>query len=82
MHLAAGRWFEAGHREIVVGKSIAQRYPDAHFGHHLHFGRGDWQIVGIMGGGQPTNHVTGQKPKQEQSLASLALNGGPLSPES
>jgi putative ABC transport system permease protein len=52
VHLAAGRWFQAGHREIVVGKSIAQRYPDAQFGHHLHFGRGDWQIVGIMDGGQ------------------------------
>jgi putative ABC transport system permease protein len=52
VHLATGRWFEAGHREIVVGKSIAQRYPDAQFGHHLHFGRGDWQIVGIMDGGQ------------------------------
>ena len=36
----------------MVGKSIAQRYPDAQFGHHLHFGRGDWQIVGIMDGGQ------------------------------
>ena len=36
----------------MVGKSIAQRYPDAQLGHHLHFGRGDWQIVGIMDGGQ------------------------------
>lgn len=52
VHLATGRWFQAGQREIVVGKSIAQRYPDAQFGHHLHFGRGDWQIVGIMDGGQ------------------------------
>jgi putative ABC transport system permease protein len=52
VHLATGRWFQAGKREIVVGKSIAQRYPDAKFGHQLHFGRGDWQIVGIMDGGQ------------------------------
>ena len=52
VHLAAGRWPQAGQREIVVGKSIAQRYPDAQLGHHLHFGRGDWQIVGIMDGGQ------------------------------
>jgi putative ABC transport system permease protein len=52
VHLAAGRWFQPGQREIVVGKSIAQRYPDAQFGHHLHFGRGDWRIVGIMDGGQ------------------------------
>jgi putative ABC transport system permease protein len=52
VHLVTGRWFQAGQREIVAGKSIAQRYPDAQFGHHLHFGRGDWQIVGIMDGGQ------------------------------
>lgn len=52
VHLATGRWSHAGQREIVVGKSIAQRYPDAQLGHHLHFGRGDWQIVGIMDGGQ------------------------------
>ena len=29
VHLATGRWFQAGQREVVVGKSIAQRYPDA-----------------------------------------------------
>jgi putative ABC transport system permease protein len=52
VHLTKGRWFQAGQREIVAGKSIAQRYPDAQFGHQLHFGRGDWQIVGIMDGGQ------------------------------
>jgi putative ABC transport system permease protein len=52
VHLTRGRWFQAGQREIVAGKSIAERYPDAQFGHHLHFGRGDWQIVGIMDGGQ------------------------------
>src|ERR1700733_1780599 len=52
VQLTKGRWFQAGQREIVAGKSIAQRYPDAQFGHHLHFGRGDWQIVGIMDGGQ------------------------------
>lgn len=52
VHLVAGRWFQPGHREIVVGKSIAQRYPDAQLGRQLRFGRGDWQIVGIMDGGQ------------------------------
>lgn len=52
IRLVAGRWFQAGHREIVVGRSIAQRYPDAQLGRSLRFGRGDWQIVGIMDGGQ------------------------------
>lgn len=52
VHLASGRWFQAGHREIVVGKSIALRYPDAQLGRRLRFGKGEWLIVGIMNGGQ------------------------------
>lgn len=52
VHLVSGRWFQAGRREVVVGKSIAQRYPDAKLGRHLRFGKGDWSIVGIMDGGQ------------------------------
>jgi putative ABC transport system permease protein len=52
VHLASGRWFQAGHREIVVGKSIAQRYPDTQLGRNLRFGKGDWLVVGIMDGGQ------------------------------
>jgi putative ABC transport system permease protein len=49
--LTNGRWFQAGQREVVVGKSIAARYPDAAIGHRLNFGRGSWQIVGVMDGG-------------------------------
>jgi putative ABC transport system permease protein len=52
LKLQAGRWFQAGHREVVVGKSIAKRYPGAHLGNKLRFGRGDWEIVGVMDGGQ------------------------------
>jgi putative ABC transport system permease protein len=52
VRLVSGCWFQAGHREVVVGKSIAKRYPDAQLGRSLRFGRGDWQIVGIMDGGQ------------------------------
>jgi putative ABC transport system permease protein len=43
-----GRWFRPGQREVVVGKSIAKRYPGAEFGKKLHFGRGDWEVVGVM----------------------------------
>jgi putative ABC transport system permease protein len=52
VRLVNGRWFQAGHREIVVGKSVAKRYPLAQMGRHLRFGRGDWEIVGVMDGGQ------------------------------
>jgi putative ABC transport system permease protein len=50
--LTAGRWFRSGAREVVVGKSIAKRYPDAQIGKKLKFGRGDWEIVGMMDSGQ------------------------------
>jgi ABC-type antimicrobial peptide transport system permease subunit len=46
--IATGRWFRAGQREVVVGKSIAKRYPGAELGKKLHFGRGDWEVVGVM----------------------------------
>ena len=52
LKLQAGRWFRAGQREVVVGKSIARRYPGAHLGNKLRFGRGDWEVVGVMDGGQ------------------------------
>jgi len=52
LSLQEGRWFQAGQREVVVGKSIAKRYPGARLGKALHFGRGEWTVVGVMDGGQ------------------------------
>ncbi|MGA7415791.1 MAG: ABC transporter permease [Bryobacteraceae bacterium] len=52
LKLAAGRWFTPGQREIVVGKNIAKRSPDAKLGKQLKFGKGYWTIVGIMDGGE------------------------------
>ena len=46
--IAEGRWFRAGQREVVVGSSVARRYPDAELGRSLRFGRGDWKVVGVM----------------------------------
>lgn len=52
LKLQDGRWFQPGQREVVVGKSIAKRYPGAHLGKKLRFGRGEWEVVGVMDGGQ------------------------------
>lgn len=49
--LVSGRWFEAGRREVVVGESIGKRFPGARIGQRLHFGRGDWDVVGVMSAG-------------------------------
>jgi ABC-type lipoprotein release transport system permease subunit len=45
--ITQGRWFAAGRREVVVGSSIAKRYPDAAMGRKLSFGRGEWEVVGV-----------------------------------
>ncbi len=50
VQLRRGRWFMPGLREVVVGRSIAKRYPGAQIGKSLHFGKGDWQVVGVFDG--------------------------------
>jgi putative ABC transport system permease protein len=52
MHIVAGRWFDTGKRELVVGEAISKRFPAARMGSTLHFGRGDWVVVGVMSAGQ------------------------------
>ncbi len=47
-----GRWFRTGQREIALGKSIAGRHPRAQIGKTFRFGKGEWQVVGVMDGGQ------------------------------
>jgi putative ABC transport system permease protein len=48
VRLVNGRWFDAGKREVVVGSSVAKRFPDAQIGKTLTFARGTWTIVGVM----------------------------------
>src|SRR5262249_47220453 len=52
VRLVSGRWFEGGRRELVVGASVAKRFPDAQIGKKLHFARGDWDIVGAFDAGR------------------------------
>ncbi|MFB3776307.1 MAG: ABC transporter permease [Bryobacteraceae bacterium] len=48
LRLTGGRWFEPGKREVVVGSSIAKRFPGAALGNRIHLGRADWDVVGVM----------------------------------
>jgi len=52
LKLQQGRWFQSGQREIVVGKSVAKRYPNAQLGKRVHFGKGDWDVVGVFDAGE------------------------------
>lgn len=51
MKIQQGRWFQAGQREVVVGKSVAKRYPNAQPGKRIRFGRGEWEVVGVFDAG-------------------------------
>jgi len=48
IHLVGGRWFTPGQREVVVSKSISQRFARTNIGDTVHIGKGDWPIVGIF----------------------------------
>src|SRR5438477_9469195 len=52
IHITSGRWFQPGRRELVVGSSVAARYPDAQIGKKIQFGRGQWEVVGVMDAGR------------------------------
>jgi len=52
VRIVEGRWFRPGHREVVVGRSVAKRYPQARLGNQIHFGKGMWKVVGVMDAGQ------------------------------
>jgi putative ABC transport system permease protein len=51
MKLAAGRWFTPGQREIVVSKSVHQRFGQANIGDSVWIGKGPWKVVGIFDSG-------------------------------
>ena len=48
VRIVEGRWFRPGQREVVAGRSVADRYPAARLGSVLEFGKGQWTVVGIM----------------------------------
>jgi hypothetical protein len=43
-----GEMFKPGLRQVVVGESIAKRYPGAQIGNELRFGKGMWKVVGVF----------------------------------
>ncbi len=49
--LVAGRWFATGQREVVVGKSIHDRFSGTQVGDSLDFAKGQWKVVGVFDSG-------------------------------
>ncbi|MBL8220915.1 MAG: ABC transporter permease [Bryobacterales bacterium] len=51
VRLQAGRWYKEGRAELVIGKSVAVRFPAAQLGRKIRLARNDWEIVGVMDAG-------------------------------
>jgi putative ABC transport system permease protein len=49
--LIEGRWFQTGQREVVVSKSIRERFTHANLGDTMEFGKGSWKVVGVFDAG-------------------------------
>ncbi len=49
--LVAGSWFQTGQREVVVSKSIRDRFAHANIGDAVEFGKGSWKVVGVFDAG-------------------------------
>jgi putative ABC transport system permease protein len=52
VRIVEGRWFQPGRREVVAGRSVAKRYPEAQIGKQIRFGKWLWDVVGVMDAGQ------------------------------
>jgi putative ABC transport system permease protein len=46
-----GSMFAPGLRQVVIGQSIAKRYPTAQIGKQVRFGKGMWEVVGVFSAG-------------------------------
>ncbi|HKA33284.1 MAG TPA: ABC transporter permease [Candidatus Binatia bacterium] len=51
VRLVDGRQFRWGAREIIVGRSIAQRFANAGIGSRIKFAGGSWNVVGVLDSG-------------------------------
>lgn len=59
--LVNGRWFAPGQREVVVSKSIQERFAHSEIGDTMQFGKGPWKVVGVFdaGGGAYNSEIWG-----------------------
>jgi putative ABC transport system permease protein len=82
--IAEGRMFRPGQREVVVGRGIAERYPMARLGRKLEFGRGTWEVVGVLDAGRSAsnsemfvdlNQLSADQNRQN-ALSSILLRAG------
>jgi putative ABC transport system permease protein len=61
LHIVHGRLFHSGLRELIVGRSVQERYANLGVGSRVKFGDNEWTIVGDFdsGGGAHDSEVFG-----------------------
>ena len=76
VRVTAGRMFSPGSAEVVVGRSIAQRFDDARIGSSLRFGGRLWTVVGTFdaGGSGFDSEVWADSDQLMQSFRRLAFS--------
>jgi ABC-type antimicrobial peptide transport system permease subunit len=76
VRLAAGRMFSPASTEIVVGRSIAQRFAGSGVGERLRFGARDWLVVGVFdaGGSAFDSEIWGDVDQMMQSFRRQAYS--------
>jgi putative ABC transport system permease protein len=51
IEIEQGQKFQPGLRQVIVGESVARRYPGAQMGKQVRFGKGLWDVVGVFKAG-------------------------------
>ena len=54
MEIVEGRMFRPGLREVIVSRSVSNRFAGARLGDRIRIGRIDWDVVGIFEAGRTT----------------------------
>ena len=78
--IVSGRWFQKGQRELVVGKAVADSHPEATPGKKVRFGRGEWDIVGVMeaGRGAQASEIWGDSDQVAGDLQRIEVQSSAL----
>ncbi|HSQ03783.1 MAG TPA: ABC transporter permease, partial [Burkholderiales bacterium] len=76
VNVIEGRMFQPGAAEVVVGRSIAQRFDEARLGSTLRFGGRTWSVVGIFdaGGSAFDSEIWADSDQLMQSFRRLAYS--------
>lgn len=76
VRIVAGRMFRRGSTEIVVGRSIAERFSATAIGDRLRFGAREWTVVGVFdaGGSGFDSEIWGDGEQMMQSFRRQAFS--------